>query len=620
MQDLWKESKWCSAPTAYWTVQYEYKRDGKDMKYRFYWKVWLGSSSGWYNNGLKLKLFIDDVEKGITVKGYVSDNKGWSYSGYAPSSTEWYTVSNKTSGTVPFYAQIYDTSTNTTEKTSDKYQLTVSGAASVLGAISDFNIGTAIPIKITKYNSSFTDSLEVKYGDIILKSISPIANGAAVNLTESEWDNFYKNNKKSNQGKIVFKLTTKDGSTTIGTSEQEATATIINANPIFTDDQISYRDSNYGVVAITKKPEMIVQGKSILEVTREDAIGQKYADISEYSYVINGVTCSTSAEKTVTIGSINTKQDFVLEITAKDNRGNTTTAKKTITVSPYIEPVIAPHSNYGTITCERCDAEGNIDKRGSFLRVMVKGQWYTLLNGENAASVDIKYMCTGFESDWIPISSSETIQGGGAENNYIAWYDINKVIEDVTIDPHKTYKVIIRCIDSFQSAPDIPFKISTQDTCLHLGKYGNKAAFGKYAEIENALEVATEWDLILKGNAVNDFIIDSGTSGIWTYRKWNSGIAECWCTTNQTEYAVTTSYGSGYFGEADDVKWVNGLFGEPPVVSCFFETNNWGVPIVSCDGITDEGMSLRLYSAASYTYNGKFHIKAIGKCKELEEE
>lgn len=26
----------------------------------------------------------------------------------------------------------------------------------------------------------------------------------------------------------------------------------------------------------------------------------------------------------------------------------------------------------------------------------------------------------------------------------------------------------------------------------------------------------------------NDYIVEQGTSGNWTYRKWNSGIAECW--------------------------------------------------------------------------------------------
>lgn len=34
--------------------------------------------------------------------------------------------------------------------------------------------------------------------------------------------------------------------------------------------------------------------------------------------------------------------------------------------------------------------------------------------------------------------------------------------------------------------------------------------------------------LSIGGNTVADFIVEQGTSGTWTYRKWNSGIAECW--------------------------------------------------------------------------------------------
>lgn len=26
----------------------------------------------------------------------------------------------------------------------------------------------------------------------------------------------------------------------------------------------------------------------------------------------------------------------------------------------------------------------------------------------------------------------------------------------------------------------------------------------------------------------NDYIVEQGTSGIWTYRRWSSGVAECW--------------------------------------------------------------------------------------------
>lgn len=28
-----------------------------------------------------------------------------------------------------------------------------------------------------------------------------------------------------------------------------------------------------------------------------------------------------------------------------------------------------------------------------------------------------------------------------------------------------------------------------------------------------------------------DYVVEQGTSGIWTYRKWASGIAECWSST-----------------------------------------------------------------------------------------
>ena len=34
--------------------------------------------------------------------------------------------------------------------------------------------------------------------------------------------------------------------------------------------------------------------------------------------------------------------------------------------------------------------------------------------------------------------------------------------------------------------------------------------------------------------SINDYIVEHGTSGIWTYRKWASGVAECWGKITQT--------------------------------------------------------------------------------------
>lgn len=41
-----------------------------------------------------------------------------------------------------------------------------------------------------------------------------------------------------------------------------------------------------------------------------------------------------------------------------------------------------------------------------------------------------------------------------------------------------------------------------------------------------------------------DYIVEQGTSGIWTYRKWNSGVAECWGIYSNTISASTVSNGN----------------------------------------------------------------------------
>ena len=47
-----------------------------------------------------------------------------------------------------------------------------------------------------------------------------------------------------------------------------------------------------------------------------------------------------------------------------------------------------------------------------------------------------------------------------------------------------------------------------------------------------------------KVDTIADYIVETGTSDIWTYRKWNSGIAECW------GHWMTTSTFPNAFGGA----------------------------------------------------------------------
>lgn len=46
---------------------------------------------------------------------------------------------------------------------------------------------------------------------------------------------------------------------------------------------------------------------------------------------------------------------------------------------------------------------------------------------------------------------------------------------------------------------------------------------------------------------IADYIVEEGTSGIWAYRKWNSGIAECWITnTFQDTWTNEGAHMGGY--------------------------------------------------------------------------
>lgn len=57
-----------------------------------------------------------------------------------------------------------------------------------------------------------------------------------------------------------------------------------------------------------------------------------------------------------------------------------------------------------------------------------------------------------------------------------------------------------------------------------------------------------EWSLVLNTDVCRDYVVEQGTSGIWTYRKWNSGVAECWGIHTMTS-AATKTWGTLYYSD-----------------------------------------------------------------------
>lgn len=336
MNPIFTQLQWSTKPVAYWTIQYEYKRSGADMLYRFWWNVWLKNSASWYYDGLQLQLFLNGTQKNVTVKGYDSSEKGWNYVGL----TEWYTVPNKTSGSVSFYAKLYDTNAEILESTSPTYSLTVSGAASEV-SVGIFDVDSGAKVAITKYDSAFTDTLKVYYGSTLVKTVTGIKDGANVAFTASELSVVYNLMTAVKAGLFKFEVTSTHGGTTIGTNTTNAIGKISGANPTFLESQVGYSDTNGAVVEITGNPLLIVQNKSLLTVNIGNATGNKGATISKYVISINTEKRTAWESGSVSIGKINSAQDQTLTVTVEDSRGNTTTVTKNVTMLAWSMPVFS---------------------------------------------------------------------------------------------------------------------------------------------------------------------------------------------------------------------------------------------------------------------------------------
>jgi len=381
METLFSSRQWCSSPKGYWTIEYEHQRSGSDMQYRFKYTVWI-SSGGWFYNAMKMPLYLNGTNVAtLQVKTYNSNEKGWTYSG----TTGWYTVSNKTSGTTSFYAELVDTGGYAQAgwnkyDTSSTFNLAVDPAKSVLGSISNFTIGNAIPISITKYSSAFRDDMVIKYGSTTVKTISGITNGSSISFTSAELNTIYSLMSTVNSGTFSFTITTYNGSTSVGTSSQSATGSITGASPTISASNISYKDNNSTTVAVTGDNQYLVQNLSSLLVTISSATGNKGASITKYEATINGVTKTLTSAGNINYGVINSGSNLTLTVKVTDSRGNTASASKTVKFLPWSLPT-------GIITLKR---KNNYEDE-TYLKVQAS---YSSINSKNSVTIKYQYKQT----------------------------------------------------------------------------------------------------------------------------------------------------------------------------------------------------------------------------------
>ena len=342
---------------------------------------------------------------------------------------------------------------------------------SVLGTISAFTFGNAVNIPITKYSSSFTDSLTISVGGTTIKTVNDIANGYDLNFTSAELSSIYAKIPSATSGTVTFNLTTKSGSTTIGTSTKTAKGTI----PSSVVPTISSVALSEYVSGIASKFGAYIQDKSRISGTVTASAGSG-SSIDSYKIVINGSTYTSRTFTTNVLNtsgtgsSTNTKNRAVVTVT--DKRGRTATSTTNFTVTAYTEPTISK------FTVVRCNADGSINDEGAFALVNASAS-ITSLSSKNDKTFVLKYRIRG-ASSWTNI---ETYTGA---YTYTA---TNKIVPNISVD--NAYEFQLSVQDYFNNSSNPTEKVaslSTAYTILDIKANGKGLAFGKVSTEDNLFD------------------------------------------------------------------------------------------------------------------------------------
>lgn len=122
------------------------------------------------------------------------------------------------------------------------------------------------------------------------------------------------------------------------------------------------------------------------------------------------------------------------------------------------------------------------------------------------------------------------------------------------------------------------------------------------------------WKTLLDDNNTADRVIEQGASGVWTYRKWNNGTAECWGTLNGTLAPYTTI--NGFAAYEGGVNFPANLFVAVPNVQFQpYIGNGFAIPArgVISTAAQCKWVALSNVNAANTTV--KIDVFAIGKWK-----
>ena len=374
---------------------------------------------------------------------------------------------------------------------------TIPRASSVSCSTAD--IGSNATITISRASSSFTHTLSYTFGSLT-GTIATKTSSTSVAWTIPT--TFYAQipNDKSGTGTIT--CDTYSGSTLIGSKTTPFTATVNESasKPTLNPTAV---DNNNTTIALTGDSSKFIKYYSNASVAT-GAQARNSATLKSQK-----ITCGAKSISSAS-GTINAVESGSFTFSATDSRGYPTTQTVNKTLIEYIK-----------LTCSLNAGAPTTD---GVATLKISGNYWDGTFGTVANTLTVQYRYKtqgGSYGDWITVSATKS------NNTYNATATISG------LDYRTTYVFQARAVDKLatvntdeQARRTTPiFDWSKNDFNIN-GDFSVNGA----TTITGATTVggALNTQSLKINNTEIDYIVSQGTSGIWTYRKWNSGLAEYW--------------------------------------------------------------------------------------------
>ncbi len=442
------------------------------------------------------------------------------------------------------------------------YSLSVSGEVTLptipratTPGIGGVTMGETAHISLPRASSGFTHTLRYVFGG----AAETIASGVTTGYDWLVPESLAAQIPDAASGKGTLTCETYSGSTLIGTKSVTFTVSVPGSmKPAVLSGWAAVSYDNSGTAA--ENMAAWVQGYSKARATFDASkvTCRQGAGVSKFSITYLGKTTEGNPCRTETISTTGA----TVRCTVTDSRGLTAWEDFNIALLEYAPPALVGADLF------RSDGEGTAADGGAHIAGVARVR-YSELGGLN--SVTLK----GY---W------KSVGGGYGAGETLTVGTVGLVTGDVEISPDRSYVALLVLTDSLGNTARYEENIPTEKVAFHLKEGGKGAAFGKAAETEGVLELAEDWHLKLtgatdlnaaaekiavldpggvvryrtkaelQGDLAADYIVSQGTSGIWTFRKWASGVAECWLESELTltgSTPVANMNGSAYLSYVD---------------------------------------------------------------------